>query len=126
QAKSQLVSSTHPNRRTSQQQVVDEAKSSYDNAQREYDRIVDLEKKGYVAGRSLDNAKLAIELARTRLNAAQDTMARLEAELRLDLSRADESVKQAQAELDRARANQIQDVVKKREFESAIAAVTSA
>jgi HlyD family secretion protein len=126
QAKSQLVTSTHPNRRTAQQQVVDEAKSSYDNAQREYDRIADLEKKGYVAGRSLDNAKLAIELARTRLNAAQDTMARLEAELRLDLSRADESVKQAQAELDRANANQIQDVVKKREFESAIAAVSSA
>ena len=126
QAKSQLISSTHPNRRTAQQQVVDEAKSSYDNAQREYDRIVDLERKGYVAGRSLDNAKLAIDLARTRLNAAQDTMARLEADLRLDLSRADESVKQAQAELDRANANQIQDVVKKREFESAIAAVTSA
>ena len=126
QAREQLVTTTHPNRRTTAQQAVDEAQASYSNAKQDYDRVTDLEKRGFVAGRSLENARLTLDLANTRLRAAKDQLSRLEAEFRIELARADESIKQARADLDRANANQIQDVVKRREYESAIAAVASA
>jgi HlyD family secretion protein len=126
QDRERLVSSSHPNRRTAQQQAVTEAQASFGNAQREFERVRDLESKGYVAGRALDNARLALELAQVRLQAAKDSQSRLESELRLELASADDTIKRAQADLDRAEANQIQDVVKRREFESATAAVAQA
>ncbi|HRK21895.1 MAG TPA: HlyD family efflux transporter periplasmic adaptor subunit, partial [Fimbriimonadaceae bacterium] len=121
-----LATSTHPNRRTVLEQAVDEARASQSNAQREYDRVRDLESKGYVAGRSLDNARLSLDLANVRLGAARDNLSRLETELRIELANADEAIKRAQADLDRANANAIQDSIKKREYESAIASLTSA
>lgn len=126
QERQRLSTTVHPNRRTTLQQEVDAAQANFDNAQREFSRLQDLEQKGYVAGRSLDNARLGLDLGRYRLQAAKDSMSRLEAELQLELAKADESIKQSQAEVDRATANQIQDVVKRREFESAVAGVAQA
>lgn len=125
-SREQLVTSTHPNRRTALVQTVDEARASQQNANREYERIRDLEQKGYVAGRSLDNARLNLDLANLRLQAARDNLSRLEAELRIELANADEATKRAQADLDRANANSIQDTIKRREYESAIAALSTA
>jgi HlyD family secretion protein len=126
QERERLVSSAHPNRRTLERQAVDEAAAQQDNAQKEYARIQDLERKGYVAGRALENARLTLDLAKVRMRAAQESRDRLEAALRLELAKADEDIKRAQADLDRALANEIQDVVKRKEFESAQAAVAQA
>lgn len=108
------------------QQAVSEDQASFDTAKREYDRLKDLESKGYVAGRALDSAKLQYDLARYRRQATLDNQNRLETELRLELAKADEGIKQASADLDRANANTIQDIVKRREYESAMAAVSQA
>lgn len=126
QERERLVSTVHPNRRTASRQAVDEAQASFDTARREYDRLRDLESKGFVAGRALDSARLQFDLAKYRLDAAKDNHARLENELRLELAKADESIKQANADFDRAQANTIQDTVKRREYESAAAAVAQA
>jgi len=125
-AREQLVTSTHPNRRTALVQAVDEARASQQNANREFERVRDLESKGYVAGRALDNARLNLELANLRSQAARDNLSRLEAELRIEVANADEAIKRAEADVDRARANSIQDEIKKREYESAIAALSTA
>lgn len=126
QSRDLLVMTTHPNRRTSLVQAVDEAAASQRNAQREFDRLRDLEAKGYVAGRTLDNARLSLDLANLRLKAAQENLARLDEEQRIERSNAESAIVRAQADLDRAEANGIQDVVKRREYESAIAALSQA
>ncbi len=126
QERERLMSSSHPNRRTAMNQTVDEDRASFETARREYDRLRDLESKGYVAGRALDSAKLQYDLSRFRLQAAVDNQNRLEAELRLEISKAEESIKQATADLDRATANTIQDTVKRREYEAAVASVAQA
>ncbi|MFZ4508479.1 MAG: HlyD family secretion protein [Fimbriimonas sp.] len=114
-----LEQTNHPTQRVSAKSAVDEAKANVENAKLEYDRFVGLEAKGYTAGRNVDSARLQLELAKSRLATANSTYEKLEAQLRSELQRADESVKQARADLERAQANQVQDKIKVEDLKSA-------
>jgi HlyD family secretion protein len=121
-----LVQSIHPTQRTNSESAVREAKANWDNAKLDFDRQTELAKKGYVAGRAADSARLTMDLANVRLQQAQDNLAKLEAQLRAEVAKQDEAIRQAQAELTRARANRVQDDLKKQALVTARAAAEQA
>ncbi len=126
QERERLAGSVLPTQRTAVESELRDSQASFETAQRDYERIEELARLGYVAGQALDAAKLRRDQASIRLEKARSDRARLDEQQRLDLMKADEDVRSAQAALDRAIANGIQDDVKRREYESAIAAVDSA
>lgn len=119
-ARATLVEVTLPNQRTDLQRSVDDARTSYDNAERDLARQLELEAKGYVAGRTVENARLQVDLAKTRLGAANLNLERLAQQEKLQLQQADEDIRSAQAAYDRAIANRIQDAGKRREYQQAV------
>ncbi|MBX3117678.1 MAG: efflux RND transporter periplasmic adaptor subunit [Fimbriimonadaceae bacterium] len=121
-----LLKSTQPNARTEAQRALTEAKATFDTSEQEYKRIEELVKLGYVAGQRLDTARQEIAIARVRLRSAQDQLDRLDEQQKIERSRSEESIRQAQAEYDRAVVNSIQDVNKKRDVEQAQAEVARA
>lgn len=118
-----LIKTTQPNARTEALRSVDEAKVNYDTSDREYKRIEELVGLGYVAGQRLDTARQELTIARARLRSAQDQLDRLDEQQKIERQRSEESIRQAQAEYDRAVVNSIQDVNKKRDVEQAMAEV---
>ncbi len=123
QQREQLLTNTQPNLRTTTQSALSEAKANYDNALAEFKRQNQLGNMGYVAGRSVDSAKLTLDLAQVRLDGAKQNMDRLEAQIRTDKAKADEAVRQAEASLARAKVNQIQIRSKQEDLKSAEAEV---
>jgi HlyD family secretion protein len=82
--------------------------------------------KGFIAMRDVETAKLNLDLAEARLATARENLARLEAQQSAELAKADESVRSARASLDRARVNAVQDDIKKRQYEQALASMRAA
>ncbi|MCX7799383.1 MAG: efflux RND transporter periplasmic adaptor subunit [Fimbriimonadales bacterium] len=121
-----LISTAHPNQRTAAETALAEAQANLENAEREYRRQEGLVEKGYAAQKSLDNAKLALELARARMRSAKETLERLDRDQKLELERVEQDLERARAELERAKANQIADEVKRKEYEAALASLESA
>lgn len=121
-----LVQVVLPNERTATERELQNAETAYETAKREFDRIVELEKSGFVATRSLDAAKLEMETASRRLQAARLATELMPADHRQQLARAEQAVRQAEADLSRARALRVQDETKAREVEQARAAVAQA
>jgi HlyD family secretion protein len=121
QDKIRLLQSIHPTQLAAAKASVDEAQANYDNAGREFRRQTELLDKGYVSGRSAESAKLAMDVANVRLMNAKENLAKLDAQLRAEASKADQQIRQAQSELTRAKANSIQNQLKKQEFLSAAA-----
>lgn len=126
QEKTRLLESAQPTSRTQAESAVKEAKANYDNAESEYRRQADLEGKGYVAGKLVESAKLSLDLAKVRLETAQDGLAKLEAQQHSELAKANEAIRQAQAQLTQARTNAVQDRLKVEEVASAQADVEKA
>ncbi|HMS54128.1 MAG TPA: efflux RND transporter periplasmic adaptor subunit [Fimbriimonadaceae bacterium] len=123
QERRRLIESAHPNMRVSAEAAVVEAQANYENSKADEARQKELLAKGYVAQRVVENAQLSVRLAETRLNTAKQNLARLDAQLQVERTKADDDVRRAQAELDRATANRIQDSVKRKEYENAQAEV---
>ncbi|AIE87533.1 RND family efflux transporter MFP subunit [Fimbriimonas ginsengisoli Gsoil 348] len=121
-----LQQSAQPNQRNELKSAVDEAQANYDNANQEYRRQADLSDKGYVAGRVVDSAKLVLDLAKVRLQAAKDNLAHLESAQRAEMSKATESIEQARAALRRAQANAYTPETKRQEYLSAVAEMAKA
>lgn len=126
QARDQLVGSTQANDRTAAVSAVDEAKANEDTAAREHTRKQGLLEKGYISVREVESSQLQLSLAKTRLQSAEDRLARLNAQQDLERKQADERVRQAKAELDRANANRIQDFTKRKDYEQAVATLSEA
>lgn len=126
QARDQLVTTTQPNDRTEAQSAVREAEANEANARQELERRRNLLDKGYVAVKAVEDAQLQMALASTRLQSARDRLSRLEAQQGIERRQADERVRQTKADLERAKANAIQDDIKRKEFESAQAALEEA
>jgi HlyD family secretion protein len=126
QDRDRLVSSINPTQRVASETALREAKANLAQANRELDRQSGLEAKGYVAGKTVEDAKLQVDLAKARLDSATESQARLEAQLKADVAKAEESIRQAQAALDRAQVNSVQDKVKVQEYLSALADVETA
>lgn len=121
-----LKTSVHPNERTAAETTKKEADANYANARSEYERNVELQKKGYVSKKAVENAQLSIDLAKARLESAEASLSRLDSQQRLEISKAEEEVSRLESALRTAKANRVQDVVKQREYESAAAAVEQA
>lgn len=124
--KENLINSDQPNARTTADSTVRQAQANYDNANREYNRRQELLTKGYVAQRDVETAKLDLDLAKVRLDSAKDSLSRLDAQFAADRVKADESIRQAQLQLQTAQANSIQNETKRQDYLSAIAEVDKA
>lgn len=126
QAKRQLIESTHPNELTALQSQVDEAEANLRNVNAEEARRKELLAKGYLSQREYESSILQLDLAKTRLRSAREQFGRVKEKQQNDVEQADERVKQTRAELDRAKANSIQDATKRRDYENAVAALRQA
>lgn len=126
QARDQLIGATQPNERTASLSSVREAEANHANAARELERRRGLLQKGYVAQREVDDAQLQLALAETRLQSARDRDSRLSAQQDLERKQAEERVLQARADLERAKANSVQDDVKRKEYEGALQSLREA
>lgn len=126
QDRERLFTAILPNARTAAETELRQAAAGRQTAAAEQKRVAELLEKGYVAGRSMEAANLELENAEARLVRARAAWERLEGDQRLERMSADDNVRRAQADLDRALANRIQDANKKQEFDSAVAAVSAA
>jgi HlyD family secretion protein len=126
QEKVRLLQSLHPTQRVSAQSAVDEAQASYENAKRDAERQAELLSKGYVAGRVAEAAKLTQDLAIARLTTAKENLSKLDAQQRAEAAKADEAILQARAELTRAKANTIQNQLKRQEYQTAVSEMEKA
>lgn len=121
-----LDRTAHPNARIASQTSLKEAQANYENAKAEADRQAELLRQGYVSQKVVENSRLSLELARVRLQQAQENNDRLETQLRIEKQRADDDLRRSVAELDRAKANGIQDTLKRKEYENALADLSKA
>ncbi|MCC7435330.1 MAG: efflux RND transporter periplasmic adaptor subunit [Methanoregulaceae archaeon] len=121
-----LDKTAHPNQRVASETAVREAQANFDNAKSEAERQAELLQQGYVSQKIVENTKLSLELARVRLQQANENASRLETQLRIERQRAEDDLQRSQAELDRAKANGIQDVLKRKEYENALADLSKA
>ncbi|MCC6403123.1 MAG: efflux RND transporter periplasmic adaptor subunit [Fimbriimonadaceae bacterium] len=122
----QLISVTQSNARVTATTSVQDAQANLKNASDEMDRQRQLLDKGYVARRSVQEAEVQLQLAQSRLANAKESLSTLEASQNVERKLAAERVRQAEADLDRAKANSIQDGVKREQYRQAQAAVREA
>lgn len=105
QDRDRLLSNSQPTQRAAAKASLDEADQNLKNAEIDLRRQKELEDKGYVSTKAVENASLAVELAKARYNTAKTTYDRIEAGFTSELARAEESVKNARAALSRASTN---------------------
>lgn len=120
QERDRLQNSVHPNQRNAAQNNQKEAQANYDLAVSELQRQQELLSKGYTSEKVVQNAKQQVAVAQSRLDSSNDSLARLDSTLAQELAKANEAVKQAQAGLNSAKANQIQNITKRQDYLSAI------
>lgn len=119
QDRDRLKNSTHPNQRVSMEAAQRQAKANYDLAVSELNRQKELFSKGYTAGRAVENAQQQLDVTKAQLDLANDDLQRVTAQQASELSKANEQVRQAQAALDTAKANSIQNLTKRQDYLSA-------
>lgn len=121
-----LTKVTHPNARTQAENAKEDAENNLRQLEIEKARQEGLFGKGYVSKREVEQAVLNLELGLTRARQAREALQRLGNEQRLEVEQSQERVKQAQADLDRAKANSIVDVTKKQDYQSAVQSLRDA
>ncbi|CAN1531706.1 multidrug efflux system subunit MdtA [Fimbriimonadaceae bacterium] len=124
--KTRLVRSVHPTEKSQAEAQVREAEANVQNAQTEVNRQEELLKSGYVAIRSVETARLNVELANSRLENAKVNLSRTPARHAVELRKADEQIASARATLSRAKANAVQNPMKEQDLASARAEVQKA
>jgi HlyD family secretion protein len=121
-----LITSAHPNQIDAQKRETMEALANQENARIEYERRARLREQGFVAGREVEQAKLTLDLANLRVNNARENQENLLRSHAVELEKADLAIREAQAGLNRARANAVQDATKRQEYLSALIEVDRA
>ncbi|MEQ1932390.1 MAG: efflux RND transporter periplasmic adaptor subunit [Fimbriimonadaceae bacterium] len=114
-----LEKAAQPNQRISVRVALDEANANVRNAQAQLDRQRQLFAEGYVSLKSVEDSQLQLDLAKARQRQAQQNSDTNEQSLRLELQRARQDLIRAEAGYAQAKANVFQDVVKRKEYESA-------
>ncbi len=122
----QLKSALVPQKISSAQSAYDQAKASYDNAQKECERQENLFSRGFVAQSQVDAAEEKSAVAKAQLDSAKRKLDTVKDETEQDVRAAEARLAQAQAELDNANANRVQVKLKQQELSSARAAVKQA
>lgn len=126
QSYDQLEKVTHPNARVNAQLSLRDAENGLKNARTEMERMQKLLDQGYVARRDTENAQLQMQLAESKLRSAQETIDRLDTSQMLEKKQASERVTQAKNQLSQAKANSIQDSVKREQYLRALREVSDA
>lgn len=126
QSERQLIDVTQPNARVTATTAVQDAEANVKNAKDELNRQQQLLDKGYVARRSVQDAEVQLQLAQSRLANAKESLSTLQASQSVERKLAEERISQAQADLDRSKANTVQDGVKREQYRQAQAAVREA
>lgn len=124
--KERLIESSHPSQRATAESNVREARANFDAAQLDYQRQQDLLAKEFTSTKTVEGARQNVEVAKARLDSANESLQRLDAQLAAELSKADDQIKQARAQLTQAKANAIQDKVKREDYLSQVQAVATA
>jgi len=121
-----LQQATHPQTRATARAIRDKAKANVEVAEKELTRMQGLKAQGFVAQADVDTALNKRALAQAELENAQERWNTLEQELAADLAAARAKVAQAQAALNTAQANGVQDRLKQGDVVSAQAGVARA
>jgi HlyD family secretion protein len=121
-----LREASHPQDRAQARAALDKAVANLDVAEKGLARAQRLKSQGYVAQSDVDSALNQRDLAKAELASAQERWDTLTQEQAADLEAAQAKVAQAQAALDAARANAVQDELRKGELEAAQATVLQA
>lgn len=119
QERDRLQNSAQPSQRVSAQASQKEAQATYDLAVSELRRQEELLGKGFTAARSVESARQQLDVARARLDTANDAVARIDSQLASELAKANEQVRQARANLESAKANSVLDLTKRQDYLSA-------
>ncbi|MCJ7751448.1 MAG: efflux RND transporter periplasmic adaptor subunit [Armatimonadetes bacterium] len=118
-----LTEATHPQARVQARSALDKARANVEIAEKELVRAQGLKAKGFVPQGEVDTAVNRRELAKAELSSAQQQWDTLEQQLGAELASAEARVAQAQASLDRARAEAVQDQLREADVASAQAQV---
>lgn len=121
-----LSNSTHPQAVVNAKSGYDEAKAAAENARRNLERQQRLFDKGFVAEQVVDAARSELASANARLDQCRKRLDLIEEQNRLEAANAASSVKEAQAALDRAKANRTLIDIKRQDALAAKAAVDQA
>ncbi|MCL5105626.1 MAG: efflux RND transporter periplasmic adaptor subunit [Armatimonadetes bacterium] len=119
----QTSSALVPQKLASAQAGFDQAKASFDAAERENNRQKELLAKGFVSKSQADAAEEKYEVAKAQLDSVREKLKTIKSETDQDIKSAKARAQQAKAELDNAKANKIQDKLKQQEASAADAAV---
>jgi HlyD family secretion protein len=111
----------HPQERLEAENAVRDAEARLQEAQRHYERVRALLEKGYVARQQLDAAQTALTLAQSQLQSARQRQQQLAEQQRIERETARANLESARAELERARASAVQDEIKRKAYEAALA-----
>jgi HlyD family secretion protein len=116
----------HPQERLEAENAVRDAEARLQEAQRHYERVRALLEKGYVARQQLDEAQTALTLAQSQLQSARQRQQQLAEQQRIERETARANLESARAELERARASAVQDEIKRKAYEAALADLETA
>jgi len=122
----QLTSVTQPNERVATESEFRQARANLDAAQTERDRRQELLRLGYISKRDLEEAIVQYEVAKGRYDNAKQRLDHLAEQQAIERDQAEQRLRQAQAELDRAMANRILDATKRDEYTSALSELRQA
>jgi len=115
-----------PQTRALVRSTLDKAKANLDFAEKDLARVQGLKAQGFVPQSDLDSAINRRDQAKAELASSQERSDTLQEELTPDLESAQARVAQAKAGLDRARADAVQDKLRRADLVSAIAQVARA
>ena len=118
-----LTQATHPQARVQARSALDKARANVSIAEKELARAQGLKEKGFVPQGEVDTAVNRRDLAKAELASAQQQWDTLDRQLGAELASAEARVAQAQASLDRARADAVQDQLRVADVASAQAQV---
>jgi HlyD family secretion protein len=121
-----LKYTTHPQQRVQAEADLRRTKAAADTDKANYERLVGLLAKGYVAQRDVDNARAQMEASQAAYRTAQENYDRLAARQAIELRNAEQAVASAQAAYEQAKARANLDKNKEQAYLDAKAAFEQA
>ncbi len=121
-----LKNTTHPQQRVQAEADLQRTKAAAETDKANYERLVGLLQKGYVAQRDVDNARAQMEASQAAYRTAQENYDRLASRQAIELRNAEQAVAAAQAAYDQAKARANLDKNKEQAYLDAKAAFEQA
>lgn len=116
----------HPQERVEVENALRDAQARRDETKRNHERYLNLLTKGYVSQQQVDALQTQLVGAESALAAAQTRKQQLNEQQRLEIATAEANLQAANAELDRARANSVQDDLKREAYRAALSDLRTA